>query len=188
MQKIFPNVYCYVDKFNLPDLSKLHKSINIIYRNYDNLNYLDDLLKLKSYCRKKSKKLYLSNNIKLSIKLGLAGVYIPSFNNQLNYCGIYDLPINFRIIGSAHNMREIRIKNTQGCKEIFLSPIFKNNKSKKNLGIIKFSIIKLSCKTNLIALGGINEHNFKKLKPLGLNGFASISWAKKNGLSNLRPF
>ena len=72
--------------------------------------------------------------------------------------------------------------------EIFLSPIFKNNKSKKNLGIVKFSIIKLNSKTNLIALGGINDGNFKKLKPLELNGFACISWAKKNGLSNLRPF
>ncbi len=188
MQKFFPNVYYYVNKFNLSDLSKLHKNINIIYRNYDNLNYLDDLLKLKSFCRKENKKLYLSNDIKLSIRLGLDGVYIPSFNNQLNYCGIYDLPKNFKIIGSAHNMKEIRIKKTQGCKEIFLSPIFKNNKSKKNLGIVKFSIIKLNCKTNLVALGGINDSNFKKLKLLGLNGFACISWAKKNGLSNLRPF
>jgi thiamine-phosphate pyrophosphorylase len=40
----------------------------------------------------------------------------------------------------------------------------------------------------LIALGGINQKNLKKLKFLGFKGFASISWAKKNGLKKFRPF
>ncbi len=130
----------------------------------------------------------MSNNIKLSIKLGLSGVYIPSFNKKLNYCGFYNLPENFKIIGSAHTLNEIRIKNQQGCKEILLSPIFKNDKSKEFLNIIKFNIIKLNTKADLIALGGINQKNFKRLKCLKLKGFASISWAKKNGLKNIRPF
>ena len=130
----------------------------------------------------------MSNNVKLSIKLGLSGVYIPSFNKKLNYCGFYNLPKNFKIIGSAHNLSEIRIKNQQGCKDILLSPIFKNDKSKKFLDIIKFNLIKLNTKTDLIALGGINQDNFKRLRSLNLKGFASISWAKKNGLRNLRPF
>ena len=33
-----------------------------------------------------------------------------------------------------------------------------------------------------------NQDNFKRLRSLNLKGFASISWAKKNGLRNLRPF
>ena len=188
MQEFLPKVYCYVNEFNLSDLSKLRKNINIIYRNYDNIDYLNNLLKLKSFCKKVNNKLYLSNNIKLSIKLGLNGVYIPSFNKKLNYCGLYNLPENFKVIGSAHNLKEIRIKNQQGCKEIILSPIFKNDKSKKFLDIIKFNLIKLNTKTDLIALGGINQDNFKRLRSLNLKGFASITWAKKNGLKNIRPF
>ena len=188
MQNSTPSFYCYVSNYNLTDLSKLGKNINVIYRNYQNINHLDNLLKLKLFCKKNNNKLYLSNNIKLSIKLRLAGVYIPSFNNRLNYCSIYNLPKKFKIIGSAHNLKEIRIKNLQGCKEIFLSPIFKIKKAKTFLGIVKFNLIKLKCKTSLIALGGINEKNLKRLKFLGFKGFASISWAKKNGLRNLRPF
>ena len=188
MQNYSPNIYCYVSEYNLSDLSKLSKNINIIYRNYQNTDHINNLLKLKLFCKKNSNKLYLSNNIKLSIKLGLDGVYIPSFNNRLNYCSIYNLPIRFKIIGSAHNLKEIRVKNLQGCKEIFLSPIFKTKKTKNFLGIIKFNLIKLRYKKNLIALGGIDQKNFKKLKFLRLKGFASISWAKKNGLRNLRPF
>jgi len=169
-------------------LSRLSKNINIIYRNYKDINHTNNLLKLKSFCKKADNKLFLSNDIKLSIKLGLDGVYIPSFNKKLNYCGVYNLPKHFKIIGSAHNLKEIRDKSKQGCNEIFLSPIFKINKSKNFLGIIKFNLIKLNCKTKLIALGGINQQNFKRLKSVKLQGFASISWAKKNGLSKLRPF
>jgi thiamine-phosphate pyrophosphorylase len=188
MQNFSSNIYCFVDNYNLSDLSKLGRNISIIYRNYKNIDHLKNLKKLKIFCQKNSTKLYLSNDIKLSIRLRLNGVYIPSFNNKLNYCGFFSLPKNFKIIGSAHNLKEIRIKNSQGCKEIFLSPLFKISKSKKLLGLVKFSLLTLKIKSNFIALGGINEKNFKGIRLLKINGFASISWIKKNGLSKLRPF
>ncbi len=188
MQNFVPNIYCYVSEFNLSDLSKLSNNINIIYRNYDDIDHFKNLSKLKLFCKKNKSKLYLTNDIKLSIKLRLDGVYLPSINKQLNYCGFYSFPKNFKIIGSAHNLEEIKIKKRQGCEEIFLSPIFKIYKSKNFLDIIKFNLIRLRCKSNLIALGGINEKNYKKLKLLQIKGFASISWAKKNGLRDLRPF
>ena len=46
----------------------------------------------------------------------------------------------------------------------------------------------LNKKAYFIALGGINEKNYKMIRLLSANGFASISWAKKNGLRKLRPF
>jgi len=182
MQNSLSRVYCYVDKYNLSDLSKLGRNINIIYRNYESINHLKNLKKLKIFCQKNGNELYMSNNIKLSIRLRLNGVYIPSFNNKLNYCGLFALPKKFKIIGSAHNLKEIRIKKSQGCKEIFISPLFKVNKSKKFLNSIKFNLLTLTNKSNFIALGGISEKNFKTIKLLKINGFASINWAKKNGL------
>jgi thiamine-phosphate pyrophosphorylase len=145
-------------------------------------------LKLKEHCKNIKTKFYLSNDIKLSIKLRLDGVYIPSFNNKVNYVQNYSLPKNFDIIGSAHNIPEINIKLKQKCSEIFLSPVFKVNKSKKFLGVNKFNLMTLNEKVNFIALGGINEKNYKMIKLLRTNGFASINWAKKNGLRKLRPF
>ena len=82
MQKNTPKIYCFVDKFNLSDLSRLGKDINIIYRNYNDIDHLDNILKLKKFCEQTKSRFYLSNNIKLSIKLGLNGVYIPSFNKK----------------------------------------------------------------------------------------------------------
>ena len=84
--------------------------------------------------QKKGLKLYLSNNIKLALKLGLNGAYIPSFNKNLNHLN-YLKKINFNIIGSAHNLKEIRIKELQGAR-IFVSSIFKDNEN--YLGKFKF--------------------------------------------------
>ena len=188
MQNLIPKIYCYINSFNLTDLSKLSNNINLIYRNYEKPNDIKTIHKLKIFCKKNKRKLFISNNIKLALNFKLDGVYIPSFNKITNYALVYNKPKKFKIIGSAHNLREVRLKSKQGCTEIFLSPVFKSDKSKNFLGLVKFNLIKSNCKADLIALGGINQHNFKKLKFLRSSGFASISWAKKNGLRLLRPF
>ena len=84
MQKKTFKIYYFVYKFNLSDLSHLGKNISIIYRNYDNIDHLENILKLKNYCRYTKRKFYITNNIKLSIKLGTNGLYIPSFNKKIN--------------------------------------------------------------------------------------------------------
>jgi len=64
------------------------------------------------------------------------------------------------------------------------------HKSINNLTSIEEQIkSRFNQSTNLkiIALGGINKKNYKKLKSTQSDGFASISWAKKNGLRKLRP-
>ena len=166
MQKNSFKIYNFVNEFNLSDLHQLSKDICIIYRNYDNIDHLENILKLKKYCKNIKTKFYLSNDIKLSIKLRLDGVYIPSFNNKINYVQNYSLPKNFDIIGSAHNITEINIKLKQKCNEIFLSPVFKVNKSKEFLGVNRFNFMTLNKKAYFIALGGINEKNYKMIKKL----------------------
>ena len=188
MQNFFPKIYCYINDFNLTELLRLGNNINLIYRNYDKKNNINTVLKLRDFCRKTKRKLFISNNIKLALNLKLNGIYIPSYNKKINYCFPINKPSKFGVIGSAHNIKEISIKEKQGCKEIFISSIFKIQKSKKFLGIVKFNFLANQSKQKIIALGGINENNYKKLKLTNSVGFACISWAKKNGLKKLRPF
>ncbi|AFS48095.1 Thiamine monophosphate synthase/TENI [alpha proteobacterium HIMB5] len=187
MQNFLPKLYCFINEYNLAELSRLSNNINLIYRNYCNQNNLKTILKLKDFCKKEKRKLFISNNIKLALNLKLDGIYIPSYNKKINYSCVYNKPKKFNIIGSAHNIREIKIKEKQGCEEIFISSIFKIQKTKKILGIIKFNLLAVKSQKKIIALGGINEKNYKKLKTTNSLGFASISWAKKNGLRKLRP-
>jgi hypothetical protein len=55
----------------------------------------------------------------------------------------------------------------------------------------KFQILKNKTNTKIIALGGINKNNIKKLKLLDVYGFAGISFFKedkKNGPLKKGPF
>ena len=122
----------------------------------------------------------MANNIKLALKLRLNGAYLPSFNKDFSHLS-FNLKRNFKLIGSAHNMKEINIKKKQGIKEIFLSSIFKKNKN--YLGIYKFNNITKNNKFDYIALGGINNENLNKIKFLKVKGIAGISLFKKKGPS-----
>ena len=178
MQKKFSQLYCFINEFNYLDLSNLDKNIHIIYRDYKKNIDISTLISLKKYCKKNNIKLFISNNIKLALKYKLDGIYIPAFNNQLNYIK-YSIPNNFKIVGSAHNIKEISIKEKQGCDFIFISPIFKVKKQKFFLDTVKFRLLTIDKKTKFIALGGINLNNLKKLDLLNIFGFASISFFQK---------
>ena len=184
----FYNIYYFIDRFNIKELSNINIKINLIYRNYKSSNYLDELLKIKKFCKKNGFKFYLANNIKIAKMLDLDGVYLPSFNKNLKYSNL-NLKKEFKIIGSAHNISEIKIKEKQNCEYIFLSPLFKTNKHKHYLNIIKFNLISNATKIKIVCLGGINSSNLKKINLTKSKGIAAISWIKKNGLNkNLGRF
>ena len=174
MHNFIKTKYYFINKFDINILSKIDKQTIIIYRNYSfKNNEVDKILKIKDFCKKKKIKFYLSNNITLALKLNLDGAYIPSFNKNLKHLS-FSFKKNFELIGSAHDLRQIRIKENQLVKKIFLSSLFKKNKN--YLGIYRFNCIKNLTKKNIVALGGISKKNIKKLKFLNCSEFAGISF------------
>ena len=171
-----PKKYYFINELDTNTIKKCDHNTAIIYRNY-NSKIIDILkiLNLKNYLKKRKNKFLLSNNIKLALKLGLDGAYIPSFNKDLKHLS-YSINSKFLIVGSAHNLREIRIKELQKVKSIFLSSLFKQNKN--FLGLNKFRNISNCTENKIIALGGISKKNIKKLKLLDAYGFAGISYFK----------
>ncbi len=182
-----PKIYCFVDKFDNKELQTINKSIGIIYRNYEKKVDEKVIIAIKQHCRKNKKKIFLANNLKIAIKLKLDGVYIPSFYKRLNTKN-YTMPSKFAIIGSAHNEVDIKIKEKQGCSLVFLAPIFQVKKKNNYLNIHRFNKLCNNKEIRLIALGGINNSNIKKINLLNCYGFAGISWVKKNGPNKFRPF
>ena len=180
MHNKISNKYYFIKKFDQSHLDKQVKETVIIFRNYEQPINEELILKLKNYCKKTGKKFLLSNNVRLAIKLNLDGVYIPSFNSDKKHLS-YSLKKKFIILGSAHNIHEIRTKELQNVNEIFLSSIFKKNKN--FLGVYRFKLLSVLSKKPLVALGGISNHNLKKLSFTSCIGFASISFfEQKKGL------
>jgi len=173
MHKGFPSKYYFINEFNTKNIDKLDKYTGIIFRNYNSENNLKSIVNLKNFCKENGYKFFLSNNIKLALKLKLDGAYIPSFNKDTKHLS-YSFPKNFIILGSAHNNKEILIKQKQSVKIIFLSSLFKKNKN--YLGINKFKLLSKLTYLKVIALGGISNINLKKLKLLNCYGFAGISY------------
>ena len=175
----FLKIYYFIDEFNSEEIKKLNKNISLIYRNYKEKYDLKLIEKLKNFCKKNKRELYISNNLRLALRLDLNGVYIPAFNKLCNYKNLNSKK-NFKIIGSAHNLPEIKNKEIQGCSSIFIAPLFKTKKSNYFLEVVKFNFLTRGVKKNIIALGGINNSNLKKINLTNSKGFASISWIKKN--------
>ena len=167
------NKYYFINKFNQSHIDKVDKSTTIIFRNYNEEINEKLIIKIRNYCKKKQKKFLISNNVKLAIKLNLDGVYIPSFNKDKKHLS-YSFKKKFIILGSAHNVYEMRTKELQNVNTIFLSSIFKKNKN--YLGINKFKSLSLLSNKPFVALGGISNNNIKKLNLTYCLGFAGISF------------
>jgi thiamine-phosphate pyrophosphorylase len=166
--------YYFINNFDTNNIDKQDNQTIIIYRNYSLTNKNEDFIfKIKKYCKKKKIKFYLSNNIKLAIKLDLDGAYIPSFNKDTKHLS-YSYKKKFNIVGSAHNLKEIRIKEKQNVKEIIISSLFKKNKN--FLGMNKYKLLGNLTQKNVVALGGISRKNLKKIKLLKNSNFAGISF------------
>ena len=158
---------------------KLINRYIIIYRNSGKIENIDKLVRFRRYCKSKKIDFYVSNNEKLTSDLKADGLYISAHNTNLRLAKLKKS--NYKIIGSAHNIKELNIKILQGCSDIIFSRLFKVSYSFKKsfLGVIKFNLLKLSRKENLIPLGGINLSNLTKLKMVRSNSFALLSEIKK---------
>ena len=166
--------YYFINEFNHTHLINLNKNISFIWRNKDKETSINTLVKLRDFCKKNQRNFYISNDIRLAQKINADGVYISSSNNNLNLRGIY-FKKRFRILGSAHNLKELRIKELQNTEEIFLSPLFKK-KTNLPLNIYRYLKLRKVTKMRDISLGGINNKNLKKLNMIKPFGFAGISY------------
>ncbi len=178
MHKFNFKKYYFISDYNINLISNLDKFTNIIYRNYDQKIDIKKILILRNYCRRKGNKIFLANDVKLAIKLGFNGVYLPSFNKSYNHLS-FKYNKKFLIIGSAHSQKEIEVKKKQCVKIIFLSSLFKDNKN--YLGLNKFKLITRSNDLKFIALGGLSNKNLKKLNLVNVIGYAGITIFKKKG-------
>ena len=185
MHKILPTSFIFIDQYNNKIFENNNIKMGVIYRNYNHPKREAELIKIAKACKKNRFFLFVSNDIKLALKVKADGIYIPSFNKTKKFFNLENKKLI--ILGSSHNQKEIKEKISQKCQGIFLSPIFYVKKSKNFIGIYKFNNLSLFNKINIFALGGINEKNIKKLKLMRIKGFGGISmFKKKTGLKKGR--
>ena len=176
--------YLYIDSTKSINLKLIKKNLNItiIYRNNSIIESIDTIIKFRKKLKTRKINFYIANNLRLAKICKADGLYISAYNKKF-YKYI-------KVIGSAHNSREIYEKIKQGCKCIILSRLFKTNYVGKEdfYGPIKFNLITKKYNINLIPLGGIKNSNLLKLNLLKTKGFAILSSVKKKPAITNRLF
>ena len=165
-------IFIFLDSFINNSIKQIikYKNISIIYRNYESSDE-EEFTKIFKLSKKKNISLFVAYNELLIKKYSCDGFYIPSFVRKKIYVNKKTL-----LIGSAHNYLEIYQKLKQGCKIIFLSPIF-SKKNNKNLGLVKYNLITRNFNTSFCALGGVNSLNIRKIyltKSIGVSGIRIV--------------
>lgn len=181
----FLKAYVFVDNFNslIEEKIKKIKNIGIIYENTNIPN--ENFFKILKFCKRNKIKLFVLDEFKTVIKYKISGFMISSSNKSISRLRSFELKKrNIEILGKAHNQLEFYQKKLQGCEIIFLSPIFFTFKYSANkiLGISRFNLISLKWNLKLIALGGINSSNCKKImmtKAIGLGVKTLINCSDK---------
>ena len=175
-------LFFFIEKLNELNLDYVKKiGAILILRNPEKVD-LEDLKKFNKRCIGKKITLFVQNSVKILFLLRTNNFYISAYNKN-QFKQLRKINRKVKIIGSAHNIPEIYEKLMQGCDYIILSRIFKtSNKFKKGfLGTTKFNLLTRNFSQKFIALGGINEKNFRLLSLLNIHGCAMSGDKKKAG-------
>ena len=167
-----------IKDINLKKIKK-HNKFNIIYRSKIIKDEITELIQFRRQCKSKKIKFYVANDLKLCVLIKSDGIYLSSYNRSFKHLNLKKL--NFDIIGSAHNFKEINLKSKQECDYILLSKLFMVAYDRQSpfLGILKYSKYLHVINKKLIPLGGINSNNLTKLNILNCVGLALMSEVKK---------
>ena len=175
-------LFFFIEKLNELNLDYVKKiGAILILRNPEKVK-TEDLKKFNKRCIGKRITLFIQNSIKILFLLKTNNFYISAYNKG-QFRQLRKINRKIKIIGSAHNIPEIHQKLSQGCEYIILSRIFEtSNKFKKGfLGTTKFNLLTRNLSKKVIALGGINQKNFKLLSLLSIEGCAMSEDKKKAG-------
>ena len=77
-----------MDQYDNQIFKNNNTNIGVIYRNYNDPKRENELIKIAKACKKKRYQLYVSNDIKLAIKVRADGIYIPSFNRTKKFINL----------------------------------------------------------------------------------------------------
>ena len=175
-------LFFFIEKLNELNLDYVKKIGAILILRNPEKSRSNRFKKFNKRCINKKITLFIQNSVKILFLLKTNNFYISAYNKS-QFKQLRKINRKIKIIGSAHNIPEIHEKLTQGCEYIILSRIFKtSNKFKKGfLGTTKFNLLTRNFSQKFVALGGINEKNFRLLSLLDIHGCAMSGDKKKAG-------
>jgi len=169
--------YIYLENTKTLNLNliKLRGKFAIIYHNKCIPENFKKLNKFRLECKRKNIDFYVANKESLARDCKADGLYISAYNKK-NYYKKFK-----KIIGAAHNFKEIYQKKRQGCDPIILSRILRTDYEFKKgfLGVVRFNKYTHLFNIKFVALGGIRAKNLNVVRSVNVKSIAFLSEVKK---------
>ena len=168
-----------LEKKNLSALKKIDSNVGVIFFNKDYSSSITSFKEksLFEFCRFNNIKFLIKGSLEIALRLKADGIFVP-----INFLKKKKKNRKLICATTVHNKTEIITSNSKKVDLVFLSPAFYTKTHKKTLPLnpIKFLNLSKLIESNVFALGGINEKNFKRLKGKQLRGFGGISYFMKD--------
>lgn len=180
-------LYVITDRSWLKDNETLYDVCEDILRNnatflqirekdLDYENFVDEALKLKSLCLKYKVPFVINDNVEIALQIDADGVHVGQ--SDMKDHDVRSIIGEDKILGiSASTVEEAIEAEKKGADYIGVGAVFTTSTKKDafNITIEQLKQIVESVSIPVVAIGGINKDNIKKLKGSKVEGVAVIS-------------
>lgn len=184
-KKVF-RLYAVTDRFGLPYdkfMKKIEEALSggitclqLREKNISDEEFLKEALEVRALCKRYDVPLIINDNVKVALECGADGVHIGQDDMSIKQAR--EILGEGYIIGvSAHNVREALEAESSGADYLGTGAAF-GSSTKKDANAISHQTIADICKAvsvPVVAIGGIEKSNVRKLKGTGIDGIAVIS-------------
>lgn len=145
-------------------------------KNLSEEEFLEEAKELKKLCEIKEVPFVINDNVEVAIKSNADGIHIGQSDMEAGE--VREKIGKDKILGvSAQTVEQAILAEKKGADYIGVGAVFSTN-SKDDADYVSYDVLKDICDaTNIpvIAIGGIDKNNVKKLKNSGICGIAVIS-------------
>lgn len=178
--RALPALWLLSDAQRLPDpraaLSRLPPGAGFIFRHYETPGREAQARALRQLCRQRRIKFLLAGDWRMALRLRADGVHLPEYLAH-RAAAIRAVNPNAIITAAAHGEAAMHRARRHGANAIFLSPLFatQSHPTARPLGVVRFARLAQQSRIPVIALGGINAANTRRLKGTRTAGVAGVS-------------
>lgn len=175
-----PSLFAMTDEVRAADpfplIERLPKGAALIFRHYAHPSRAELAARVVSASRQAGLRCLIAGDAEIARKCGADGLHLPEYQVlQPRYFGFR--PKNWLITGAAHTVKSMRRAEKLGLDAVLISPVFPtaSHPGGKALGLMNFARLCHDTTAPVIALGGINSEQARRLRLAGAAGLAGIS-------------
>ncbi len=180
-----PALWLLSDEARLPDprpaLLRLAPGSGFIFRHYESGGREALARELLRLCRGRRIMFLLGGDWRMAHRIRANGVHLPE-HRAYQARAIHNAMPGAIVTAAAHSLRAARYAFRAGADAVLLSPVFatRSHPGSPVMGAVRFAGTVRRAQLPVIALGGVNAYNARRLNGSGAAGLAASAGLARN--------